>query len=489
MNAPVKKILIASLNDTDIDALKHCLAKGIQTDTARNYSECMTLFSGCRYDFSFIDLRLFNGNADLKHTNTYRDCLEPFYRVFPAADLIIMSPPDRIRDAVYLVKAGASDYLTYPVNPSEISFITERVYERNKEKVELDYLRTAISDSRFLVMENSRSPLMREVYKKIKSVAVTQTTVLLHGETGTGKTMIAGLIHHFSSRKNRQFINVHCGAMPDSLIESELFGHEKGAFTGAVKRKMGKFEIADQGTIFLDEIGTISPTVQIKLLKVMQDKTFQKVGGETDIHSDVRIIAATNDDLASMVKKGEFRKDLFYRFSVFPIEIPPLRHRIEDMPILSQSILDKLNTQYQKKIDAIHPQVMEAFMVYTWPGNIRELENLIERAYILEGTGTLMPESFPVELFKNKNAAMVQLPLTISLPIAEVRKKAISNIERQYLEELLTAYNGKVNLSAEQAGITPRQLHKLLKKYNLSKNNFKFTLADIEKRRTHSSDL
>ncbi|MBU1170371.1 MAG: sigma-54 dependent transcriptional regulator [Proteobacteria bacterium] len=473
MTIPVKKVLIASISSEDIKMVVQCLDSQIQTDVAYSYLECLDAFARCRYDFSFIDLRLINGTGEPGIEKNYQAFLEPFYRIFPGADLIIMSPQDRIRDAVYLVKAGASDYLTYPVNPSEIAFITERVYERNREKIELDYLRNRIADDSAVVLEKSRSPLMREVYNKILSVAVTQTTVMLHGETGTGKTMVAGLIHNHSTRKNRQFINVHCGAMPDSLIESELFGHEKGAFTGAVKRKMGKFEIADQGTIFLDEIGTITPTVQIKLLKVMQDKTFQKVGGEMDIYSDVRIIAAANDDLQGMVNKGEFRKDLYYRFNVFPIEIPPLRHRIEDIPILCRTFVDKLNAQYQKGITKLHPLVMDAFREYLWPGNIRELENLIERAYILENTEVLLPSSFPAELFNKPGSDMTHTPLTISMSISEVRKKTVANMERRYLKELLTFYKGRMNISAEKAGITPRQLHKLMKKYQFSKNDFK----------------
>ena len=470
---PMKKVLIAAADTAEVRPVSLCLNGHVHTDFVRSRAECMDAFSRSRYDFSFIDIRLIMENSGSGLENHYARYLEPFYRIFPTADLIIMTPPERIRDAVYLVKAGASDFLAYPVNPSEITFITERVYERNREKVELDYLRNKLSDTRSVVMEQSKNPLMKEVNQKIRSVAKTQTTVMLHGETGTGKTLIAGLIHQYSSRKHKQFINVHCGAMPDSLIESELFGHEKGAFTGAFRRKMGKFEIASQGTIFLDEIGTITPTVQIKLLKVLQDKTFQKVGGEVDIQTDVRIIAATNDDLLTMVKRGDFRKDLYYRFNVFPIVIPPLRERIEDIGVLSQSFITRLNSQYQKGVTGVDPLVMEAFMDYHWPGNIRELENLIERAYILESGDLLSPNSFPAELFKKQGASLVQMPLTISMPIAEVRKKAVDNIERQYLTELLSYYKGRMKISAEKAGITSRQLLKLITKYGIEKKDYK----------------
>lgn len=320
---PLKKVLIASGDKLVAKRVADTLNDSFETDTVLSLKECFSIYGRVRYDLLFVDTRLLIENGDQGTIKKYEQILEPFYKIYPTAELIIMALPEKIRDAVYFVKAGASDYLTFPVNHSEISFIMERIYERSQEKHELNYLRHRALDKGEVVLTGSGCTLMKEVHAKIVSVARTQTTVLLNGETGTGKTMIAGMIHNQSMRKDRPFINVHCGAIPESLIESELFGHEKGAFTGAVKRKMGKFELANNGTLFLDEIGTISPPVQIKLLKVLQDKTFQRIGGETDIHTDIRIIAATNSNLAEMVKKGEYRNDLYYRLNVFPIEIPP----------------------------------------------------------------------------------------------------------------------------------------------------------------------
>jgi len=313
---------------------------------------------------------------------------------------------------------------------------------------------------------------MKEVFDKIQAVAPTKSTVLLTGETGTGKGVLAKLIHSHSHRRDRQFISVHCGAIPDTLLESELFGHEKGAFTGAVRRKLGKFEIAHGGTIFLDEIGTITSSAQIKLLQVLQEKSFQRVGGEATIEVDVRIIAATNTDLKRMTEEGLFRNDLYYRLSVFPIEIPPLKQRIEDIPIICRHILDDLNRFHAKGIRDIDPQVVHAFEEYPWPGNIRELENLIERAYILETSSTLRPESFPGELFVS-GYRPARGPVDRSHTLEEVRGQAIEEIERRYLKELLAIHRGRINLSAEAAGISVRQLHNLMKKHGLRKEEFK----------------
>lgn len=471
---PVKSVLIASSDKTASEKVENSLDDSFRTDLVASFEDCISLFKKRRYDLLFIDSSLLIKNGDHGTVKKFEQILEPFYKIFPTAEIIIMAPPEKIRDAVYFVKAGASDYLTFPVSPSEITFIVERIYERTQEKHELNYLRDQVFDQGEVVLKKTDSSLMREVHAKIVSVAKTKTTVLLSGESGTGKTMIAGIIHNQSIRNDRQFISVHCGAIPDALIESELFGHEKGAFTGAIKRKMGKFELANNGTIFLDEIGTITHSVQIKLLKVLQDKVFQRIGGEADIQSDIRIIAATNANLADMVKKGDYRNDLYYRLNVFPIEIPPLRERIDEVEELTHTFLNNLNIQYQKEIESIHPLVLDGLKHYNWPGNIRELENLVERAYILETSGCLTPESFPAELFEDDNfSTILHVPLTAGLTISDVRKQAVEDVERQYLKDILTINNGRINRSSETAGITPRQLHKLMKKYDIDKNDFK----------------
>jgi DNA-binding NtrC family response regulator len=377
-----------------------------------------------------------------------------------------------IRDAVKAVKAGASDYLTYPIDPEEVKYVTENLRDSSIVQSELDYLRGQFWEADALQIIQTKNPPMKTVFEKIRSVAPTKSTVLLMGETGTGKGVLAGLVHRHSNRRDAQFISVHCGAIPDTLLESELFGHEKGAFTGAVRRKLGKFEIAGGGTIFLDEIGTVTPSAQIKLLQVLQDGTFQRVGGEQTIAADVRVISATNVDLKEMCDQGRFRKDLYYRLNVFPIAIPPLRERIEDTPPLARRFLDKMREQGPKEVNEIDPRVLEAFRHYSWPGNIRELENLMERAYILETSDVLTPESFPSELFESE-AFMASVPVDATFTLAEVKRKALEDVERNYLKELLGRHRGKIKESAEVAGITTRQLHKLMAKHGLRKEEFK----------------
>jgi transcriptional regulator with GAF, ATPase, and Fis domain len=296
--------------------------------------------------------------------------------------------------------------------------------------------------------------------------------VLITGETGTGKGVIARLVHQHSKRTEKQFISVHCGGIPESLLESELFGHEKGAFTGAIRRKLGKFEIAHGGTIFLDEIGTISTSMQISLLQIIQERTFERVGGETVIKADVRVIAATNTNLLKMVEQGSFRSDLYYRLNVFPIELPRLEDRIEDIPILVETFLKRLNRVNAKHINDIHPEVLDAFQCYSWPGNIRELENLIERAYILESSSILTPKSFPADLFKNGKKKS-KLFIDASLTLQEVRQREIERVERQYLTELLIKNHGKIKQTAKEAGIGERQLNKLMNKFGILKEEFK----------------
>jgi len=321
-------------------------------------------------------------------------------------------------------------------------------------------------------MVQTSHPEMKKVFDRIRLVAPTNATVLITGETGTGKGILAKLIHRHSNRKNNQFIEVHCGAIPDNLLESELFGHEKGAFTGAVKQKMGKFEIAHGGTIFLDEVGTLTPSAQIKLLKVLQDGKFQRVGGEETIGVDVRVISATNLDLKKACEQAQFRLDLYYRLNVFAINIPSLRERIDDVPYFVDLFLQKLEKSAHKDIHAVHPKVLEAFNRYPWPGNIRELENLMERAFILGHSPILIEEDFPEEII-GIEPSQSETPFEFSPSLAEVRRRAVNAAESFYIRELLSRHKGKIQASAEAAGITTRQLNKLMVKHDINKKIFK----------------
>ncbi len=465
----MSRVLIASCEQDACSAIEECFGNGHEVKVVREKEACLELFRERRYEYLFADVELLGGTLSVKECSV---ALHPFQTAYPTSQIIVLCSEEKIREAVMTVKAGAHNYLTYPIKPEEVEHVTQSLYESQRMESELHYLRNMVWKSDSFEITQSRSPLMRSVFEKIRSVAETRSTVLLLGETGTGKDVLARLIHRNSHRGDKQFIPVHCGAIPDTLLESELFGHEKGAFTGAHRRKLGKFEIAHEGTIFLDEIGTITPPAQIRLLRVLQDRTFHRVGGEQSIDVDVRVIAATNTDVIQMVESGTFRSDLYYRLSVFPVEVPPLRERSEDIPLFAQAFLERLNSSYSKEIREIRPEVMEAFMSYAWPGNIRELENLLERGYILETTSTITPESLPMELL-NASRPHARVQVDVSTPLAEVRRRGADDIERQYLKELLSMNHGRINITAEAAGITTRQLHKLMKKHGIRKEDFK----------------
>jgi DNA-binding NtrC family response regulator len=464
----MKSILVLSKRETTFRDIAATFRSMYKVDHAVSVTSAIEIIRNKNHDFLFVDLDMLRETDN----NGYKSALKSFWLAYPDIEIIVMAPQEMIREAVMVVKAGASNYLTYPLDPVEQRYVTDSIYRSRIMQSELDYLRDKFWDSDALGIIQTKSPIMKKVFEKIQSVAPTRSTVLLIGETGTGKSVLAKLIHKHSNRKNDQFISVHCGAIPETLIESELFGHEKGAFTGAVRKQLGKFEIARGGTIFLDEIGTITSSAQIKLLQILQEGIFSRVGGEEIIDADVRVIAASNMNLKEMTDRGQFRKDLYYRLNVFPIEIPPLTERIDDIPLLVQAFISKLDKFYSKEIYDIHPSVLEAFHKYSWPGNIRELENLIERAYIIESSTVLTPDSFPSELFCDDTIQPI-ITINASLKLSEARQKGIEQIERSYLNELLTQYRGRINDTAKATGISTRQLHKLMKRYGLRKEDFK----------------
>ncbi|NLD37148.1 MAG: sigma-54-dependent Fis family transcriptional regulator [Desulfatiglans sp.] len=466
----MQNILLLSKNPDVYRQLMPCFGQEIQIGKAENDTQAISMLQTRRYEYLFMDISLFSMSE--KNGVSYKNYLQSFMSLYPALDIIIITSVERIREAVNAVKEGASDYILFPIKPDEVNSVLKNIKDSLIARSEPDFLKDRLKDTDIQQTMRTANAKMKAVYEKLKSVSPTNSTVLITGETGTGKGVIATLIHRYSSRKDAQFISVHCGAIPDTLLESELFGHERGAFTSAIKRKLGKFEIADKGTIFLDEIGTITPAAQIKLLQILQDGIFQRVGGEVTIHTDARIIAATNMDLKKMCEDGEFRKDLYYRLNVFPIEVPLLKDRSEDIPHLAMMFLNKMNKHNTKAIKGFSPDVIEAFMHYPWPGNIRELENLIERAYILETGSILQPDSFPVEIFQY-NHLDVDNTRKRTGNLANIRKKGIEEIEKNYLMDLLNETMGRINQAAETAGITTRQIHKLLTKYNIHKEDYK----------------
>jgi transcriptional regulator with PAS, ATPase and Fis domain len=320
----------------------------------------------------------------------------------------------------------------------------------------------------------SQSPEMQNVLENVTSVAQTRSTILISGESGTGKSVLAKFIHRLSDRKNNKFINVHCGAFAENLIESELFGHEKGAFTGAIRQKLGKFELADKGTIFLDEISDLSESAQVRLLQVIQERFVQRVGGEENIEIDIRIIAATNTDLKKLVAEKKFREDLYYRLDVFQIEIPPLRRRREDIDLFTNHILNKLNQLYGKGITTIEPAVQNQLKQGNWTGNIRELENVLEKTYILEKSKILTSTHFPaIDKVKGTETDFdIAKNIFSSMNLNEERKKYLENFERLYLLELLRLSKGNMKEASVIAGVGVRQLNKFISKHQMNKRRF-----------------
>ncbi len=469
---PKKKYLVSSENAEAVAVIQAGMDPNNSLERVGSAGIIQRIEKG-PLDYLFIDLDVFPKTDKAPVTEYDFDTFfKAVWRVRPSIDIFIITPPERIPEAVLAVKAGARSYLKLPLASEEIGLISREIHEDQILESERDYLREQFWEADVREFVRTRCANMKKVYDLVRSVAPTRTTVMLTGETGTGKSLLAKLIHRHSNRREAQFISVHCGAIPDTLLESELFGHEKGAFTGAVRRKLGKFEIANGGTIFLDEVGTLTPSAQVKLLMVLQEGLFERVGGESTLKTDVRVVAATNADLKAMADEGLFRKDLFYRLNVFPIDLPPLRDRSRDIFHLVEGFLSRLNDYGLKTIRQVHPTVTKALQRYNWPGNIRELENLIERAYILEQSDTLTPESLPPDFFEAEWLT-AEVPIDTSQTLAQVRSEGVEEIERRYLKDLLTRHQGRINRSAEEAGITTRQLHKLMKKYGFRKEEFK----------------
>lgn len=469
----METIFLSAQNPATRESIGNLFSKNYQVHTFNVPTELCNKIKSAPCDCLFIDLpHIESLSENLGCSTNPKAIVNKLITLQSDLAIVVIVGDSEIRKAIRYLKNGATSYVTEPVNEDEIRLVLDEISKEHLQKLEIKYLREQLWQDESPDNVQTISPIMQKVQHNVMSVGPTKTTVLLLGETGTGKSHMARKIHRLSNRKEGPFISVHCGAIPDTLVESDLFGHEKGAFTGAHRRKLGSFEVASGGTIFLDEIGTISKPAQVKLLTILQEGTYQRVGGEQTLKTDVRVIAASNTDLKQMCNEGAFRKDLYYRLNVFPITIPQLHERKEDVHLFVRAFLKKFNKINLKEIHGVHPTVMAAIEQYDWPGNIRELENLIERAYILETTSTLTPESFPSDLFESARP-MTEVPIDTSETLEAVRKKGIAEIERRYLKEVLARNQGKINASAVEAGIGTRQLNKLMHKYDLDKGVFK----------------
>lgn len=442
--------------------------KGYESKVAHNGEEALAVRDQAEFDMIISDIKMPKMNG-IELLRTLREKSQKAGNEGLDVAMIMMTAHGSIETAVEAMKLGASDYITKPFNAQEVLMVIAKVFEQRRLQEENRYLRGEVLGKYSIENIISQSPKMDRIFELIANVAMTDSTVLIQGETGTGKELVARAIHYSSKRKRNKFVAINCGALADNLLESELFGHEKGAFTGAIRQKIGKFELADQGTLFLDEIGNVSPAMQIKLLRVLQERQFERVGGTRTIETDVRIIAATNQDLEKAVEEQRFREDLYYRVNVIPIYLPPLRERREDIPLLAEHFVEK---HRHGRIQDISEEALQTLISYNWPGNVRELENIIERSVILERGPRLLRVDLPTRMHRKSDDSSL-LSFNEELPLEEVREHAIDIVEKEYMKRILARYSGSIKRAAEHAGLTTRSIHGKMKKFNLRKEDFK----------------
>jgi two-component system NtrC family response regulator len=386
--------------------------------------------------------------------------------------VIAMTGHACVDTAVEAMKLGAADYLTKPVEPIQLELVVEQALKDRTLRDEVDALRRGLQQRYSFHNLLGRGPRMREVFTKLARVASSSCNVLITGETGTGKELVAQALHHEDATHGGPLVAVNCAALPENLLESELFGHERGAFTGADRQRKGRFELADGGTLFLDEIGEIPPGMQAKLLRVLQDGTFERVGGSETLRTEVRILAATNIDLAEAVRAGTFREDLYYRLNVVSIVLPPLRERApEDLPLLIDHFLARLRERrYPAK--SLARETVARLSCYDWPGNVRELENLVEQLVVTSPGPVIRPEDLPPHIIATREEPFT-LDFDLARPLQEITDELTERIERTYLRRVLEQHSGRIDACAKHCRLSRRSISEKLRRYGIDKSDFK----------------
>jgi two-component system response regulator HydG len=385
-------------------------------------------------------------------------------KMSPSIPVIMMTAYASIKTAVEALKSGAYDYLTKPLDIDELKILTKKALEHYRLQEENVLLKERLADRFDFSKIIGKSRRMKELFENLSLVAPSDATVLIYGESGTGKELVANAIHQNSPRGQKPFIKVSCAALPETLLESELFGHERGAFTGALARKAGRFQLADGGTLFLDEVNVMSPTTQVKLLRVLQEREFEPLGSTKTIHVDIRLITATNKELEAEVKEGRFREDLFYRLNVVPIHLPPLRERKEDIPLLADHFFKLYQEKNKKSVKGFLPKTIDTLMRYDWPGNIRELENVMERAILMCRSEYLSPQDLPPPFQEEQIGEQPIVSIPPGMTLETLEKEAII----QTLEET----GGNRTQTAQILGISRKTLQNKLKEYGLEEKEF-----------------
>jgi two-component system response regulator PilR (NtrC family) len=450
-------ILVVDDEQSILDFLSLLLdEEGYRVTTADSVTTAREQLSNDTFDLVLCDIMMPDGNG--------LDLLQEIQKTDSRACVIMMTAYTSTRNAIEAMKLGAHDYVSKPFDVDELKVVVGRALQRTKLVEENDYLRDELRDRYASSNIIGHSRRMLDIFDLIDRIAPTNSTVLIQGESGTGKELIARAIHYSSGRAEQRFLSINCGALPENLLESELFGHERGSFTGAVKEKKGLFQEADNGTLFLDEVGDMSLTMQVKLLRALQDKKVRKVGGAREEVVDVRIIAATNQALPEQIKQGEFREDLYYRINVIPIQVPPLRQRREDIPALVDHFLGKLGEQAGGSNKGIAIEAMQLLEAYDWPGNVRQLENLIERAVALSGEEMISAQDIPLEIIRG--AGIEDDGLTLPADGIDLEEH-LTEIRRRLMSQALERSGGVQTKAADLLHMSFRSFRYYAKKLGL----------------------
>lgn len=461
-----RRLLIADDSRETLEDLRSLLEEeGYEIDVAADGDQALAALRAKSFSILLTDLKM-PGKDGMTLIREIREL------GLPTAVVVVTGFGD-LQQAVQAVQLGAADFLAKPIDPDHLRLVLGRILRERGLQDELAQLRERLQSSFSFRNVLSKSPRMHELFELIGNIAATNSTVLLEGETGTGKEQVARAIHEASETyRGGPFVPVHCAALPKDLVESELFGHEKGSFTGAAGRRIGRFETAHGGTLFLDEVGDIPPAIQVKLLRVLQEREFERLGGSDKIQVDVRVVAATNRSLLEMVRKGDFREDLYYRLNVVRIELPPLRDRAEDIPLLAAHFAARYSRPGQKPPTFTGP-AMERLLRHSWPGNVRELENAVERACVTVRGNEIDVKDLPPEVSGDIVRKMNASPIDISRPLPDLLKDTIADLEKRYLRRALKRSRGNIEKCARISGLSRRSISAKLAEYGIDKNEFK----------------
>lgn len=438
----------------------------LSVDTVSSAQEALSALSAMDYSVLITDLKMPGmGGMELIREVAQRRVM---------VTTIVTTGFGSIDRVVEAMRLGAYDFLTKPIDPNHLKLVMDRALKQRALQDEVLRLRQQLKESYSFNNIISKNPKMHTIFELVRHIAGTKSTVLIEGETGTGKELIAKAVHYSSDERQGNLVAINCAALPETLLESELFGHEKGAFTSAEARRKGRFELADKGTIFLDEIGDISAPMQAKLLRVLQERRFERVGGHESIEVDVRVVAATNKNLEKEVKEGRFREDLFYRLNVIKIDMPPLRDRPEDIPLLITHFLNKY-ARPNEPPKKIAPDAMERLLAYRWPGNVRELENAIERVSVTTVGDTIALDKLPPRVTGGTTEERPRFEIDLKHPLPYYLKEATEQIEKQYILKALEKTRGNVGRCAELCGLSRRSVSGKISQYEIDKYPFKST--------------